>query len=306
MDVHAIRKKINYLTFGILWYLILTDNISKCVDRLIPHLMTNKTGKYIDNYLAAQRIDAIVAVGIGFFLLLFFFKKQRNFSEIFTCHKRMPIFVFLSALSLGFILNIISGAISEHLLSIFSNYMKISAADVAAAASGGDTLLSGIFYTSLMAPIVEEIIYRGFIMNSLRSYGKVQAIVFSSVLFSLMHCNFDQFLGAFCQGIILGYLAMAYGIIWSIGLHIFTDAVLLDFVGCLSQRNSVIFCCALLFFAVVVFIVWIVRTIKNHTIINYVSRNTTTAPIKLCTLTSVVFWIFSIYCIVMAIINFQF
>lgn len=53
MDVHAIRKKINYLTFGILWYLILTDNISKCVDRLIPHLMTNRTGKYIDNYLAA-------------------------------------------------------------------------------------------------------------------------------------------------------------------------------------------------------------------------------------------------------------
>ena len=49
MDVHAIRKKINYLTFGILWYLILTDNISKCVDRLIPHLMTNRTGKYIDN-----------------------------------------------------------------------------------------------------------------------------------------------------------------------------------------------------------------------------------------------------------------
>ncbi|WP_315308237.1 hypothetical protein [Pseudoramibacter alactolyticus] len=67
MDVHAIRKKINYLTFGILWYLILTDNISKCVDRLIPHLMTNRTEKYIDNYLAAQRIDAIVAVGIGFF-----------------------------------------------------------------------------------------------------------------------------------------------------------------------------------------------------------------------------------------------
>lgn len=81
MDVHAIRKKINYLTFGILWYLILTDNISKCVDRLIPHLMTNKTGKYIDNYLAAQRIDAIVAVGIGFFLLLFSLKSKEIFPK---------------------------------------------------------------------------------------------------------------------------------------------------------------------------------------------------------------------------------
>lgn len=61
----------------------------------------------------------------------------------------------------------------------------------------------------ILAPIIEEILMRGFILNGLSlSYGKVIGLLVSALLFALLHFNMVQTLSAFICGIVLGLLYM--------------------------------------------------------------------------------------------------
>lgn len=59
----------------------------------------------------------------------------------------------------------------------------------------------------IMAPIVEELIFRGVIMHGLmRNYSKVTAVVVSALMFALFHLNPWQFPATFILGLVLGTL----------------------------------------------------------------------------------------------------
>jgi hypothetical protein len=88
------------------------------------------------------------------------------------------------------------------------------------AASSTSTTLSMFLYTSIAAPICEELIYRGFVLRSFQGYGKVFSIILSALLFGVMHANLFQMLFAFLVGLVLGYVATEYSIFWSMVLHL--------------------------------------------------------------------------------------
>lgn len=59
----------------------------------------------------------------------------------------------------------------------------------------------------ILAPVMEEILMRGFLLGGLAvNYGKVVALLISSLLFALLHFNMVQTLSALICGIILGLL----------------------------------------------------------------------------------------------------
>lgn len=62
---------------------------------------------------------------------------------------------------------------------------------------------------AVIAPIFEELWFRGIVMESLRPYGNGFAIFVSALLFGLTHANFQQFFYATALGICLGYIAQA-------------------------------------------------------------------------------------------------
>lgn len=88
--------------------------------------------------------------------------------------------------------------------------------------------LAMILYAGFLGPVMEEVVYRGVIMRGLAKYGKVFAIVTSAALFGIFHGDVVQGIFAFAAGLIFGYVAMEYGIGWSIVLHIFNNFVLAD------------------------------------------------------------------------------
>lgn len=65
----------------------------------------------------------------------------------------------------------------------------------------------GMLMISLLAPIFEEIIYRGiFVKQLLKKYNPTTAIMFSALLFSIVHLNLHQAVNAFVLGIVLGFI----------------------------------------------------------------------------------------------------
>ncbi|MDR2655590.1 MAG: CPBP family intramembrane metalloprotease [Oscillospiraceae bacterium] len=80
--------------------------------------------------------------------------------------------------------------------------------------------LLSILAVAVLAPILEEVIFRGLIMKPLRAYGDGFAIICSSVLFGLAHGNYSQTPFAFVMGLFLGFVAcQANSIIPTIILH---------------------------------------------------------------------------------------
>lgn len=81
-------------------------------------------------------------------------------------------------------------------------------------------------YICLLGPILEELIFRGVLLEGLRKYGNLFGIIMSAVLFGLMHQNFLQCLPAVTIGIVWGYVAVKTGsLIPSILLHILNNTM---------------------------------------------------------------------------------
>ena len=68
-------------------------------------------------------------------------------------------------------------------------------------------IYGAILKVAIMAPIVEELIFRGVIMHGLmRNYSKFTAVFVSALMFALFHLNPWQFPATFILGLLLGIL----------------------------------------------------------------------------------------------------
>ena len=74
-------------------------------------------------------------------------------------------------------------------------------------------LAIGMLFALLVfiAPIFEEFMFRGLILNALKPYGNGLAIFVSGIFFGVFHCNFQQCFYAAAAGIALGYIANVTG-----------------------------------------------------------------------------------------------
>lgn len=102
--------------------------------------------------------------------------------------------------------------------------------------SGGSETLTMLIYSSLMAPVTEEIIFRGAGLRALEKHGKIFAILMTSILFGLFHENLYQLYFASLIGLGLGYIAFEYSIIWSIIFHAINNFVIAEGLAFLSKR----------------------------------------------------------------------
>ena len=67
--------------------------------------------------------------------------------------------------------------------------------------------VTALLQAAVIAPFIEEILMRGFVLGGLKNtYGAAAALVISAALFALLHFNMVQTLSAFICGIILGIL----------------------------------------------------------------------------------------------------
>jgi membrane protease YdiL (CAAX protease family) len=84
----------------------------------------------------------------------------------------------------------------------------------------------------LAAPVIEELLFRGFIQPAIRTnFGKLKAIFISGLLFATVHLNAYVFLQIFILGLLLAYLFEKTGsLIAPISVHIFHNTATLVFL----------------------------------------------------------------------------
>lgn len=135
--------------------------------------------------------------------------KQKN--------KRMTAVIFVLLFSLIFVLNfVISGLTDMFLYDILNlNPQNDEATE--------NTGFMAILYSAVLAPVFEELLYRGVVLKHTEKYGGAFAIIASSLLFSLMHQNASQIPATFAGGLVIGYAAHRYSFKWAVVLHILNN-----------------------------------------------------------------------------------
>lgn len=83
-----------------------------------------------------------------------------------------------------------------------------------------------VIYSVIWGPVIEEIVFRGFVLRGLMPYGKRRAVIISALAFSLMHGDISQLVFTFMAGLILAHTALKYSLGWAVMLHVFNNGVL--------------------------------------------------------------------------------
>ena len=79
---------------------------------------------------------------------------------------------------------------------------------------------------AVLPALLEEMVFRGYVLRTLRPYGDRTAILVSSLLFALMHGNVLQVPFAFIVGLVLGYVAVQTDNIWlAVVIHFGNNAM---------------------------------------------------------------------------------
>ena len=131
--------------------------------------------------------------------------------------------VFFMTLALMYIGNIIGLIFTTILTSVTGTQFAVSPAEALL-----EYKLSWVFLISVViAPIIEETLFRKVLIDRLIVFGDGAAIFLSALMFGLMHGNFTQFFYAFFIGLIFGFIYIRTGKVkYSISLH-----MLINFCG---------------------------------------------------------------------------
>ncbi len=129
------------------------------------------------------------------------------------------------------------------------------------------SLLLNIVVFAVLPALFEEMVFRGYVLRTLRAYGDWFAVLVSSVLFGLMHGNIEQIPFALLVGFLLGWLYIMTDNIWiPVTVHFTNNAYAqaLDYlsIGLDDLRSGALFLLTmflLIVLGLVAFIVVILR-----------------------------------------------
>lgn len=148
---------------------------------------------------------------------------KKIFSGPFKARRLFLLLVM--GFGLQFFINSILGVIMKAAPQLLMNYLQ-----VIELLGMGNSLIS-LVYIVLIAPIGEELVFRGVILNYMKKHVSfLTANIFQGVFFGIYHLNVVQGIYAFLLGMLLGWIAEKYGSIReSILLH-----MAVNLSGCLA------------------------------------------------------------------------
>lgn len=218
------KKNISRIFAGIILYIAVMNFAQLLVTEpgLLPESLT--AFFYNGNEEALGRI-MLFSVLSGTAAALIYYRRMNAkygfFEYEHTKRRKITAGILVIGFSYTICCQLLAGVIANLTEVFFNSFGLTSEIDSANFDVTGSIALA--FYITLVGPFAEELIYRGFLMNGLKRYGKVYAIVVSALIFGIMHGNLEQLPFAFLCGLMLGYAAMEYSLLCSFIMHVINN-----------------------------------------------------------------------------------
>ena len=146
--------------------------------------------------------------------IFYYFIKTNKENKYFKVNKKLNITDFITYFALIFYINIFLNLIISFVINIEGQKFTVQR-----------PIHTDIIYAICIAPILEEIVFRGVLMTYLKKYGIKTAIIISSLFFGISHYNIYMVIPAFFIGIVLACVAYKYSLKYSVLLHVLMNIV---------------------------------------------------------------------------------
>ena len=128
---------------------------------------------------------------------------------------------FIKFFLISYFIMVLLNLFTTGFLWIVGNFKEADVVNPLESVLSNSSIWATIIFAGILSPIIEEVLFRGVMLNKLRTYGDKIAIIITALLFGLFHENFSQFFYAVGLGMIFAYVTLKTGTIkYSIGLHI--------------------------------------------------------------------------------------
>ena len=176
----------------------------------------------------------LLTVLIGSGILLLWKKPAYIRHELLAKGRPMTVGVFVGLLCVFLGVQLVTSLLNT-VLELILNAMGLSMMAALESSSGMQEGFAMFLYASILAPITEEVLFRGLVQRTLLPYGKKFSILCSAFLFGIFHGNLAQTPFAFMAGLVLGYVAAEYNLIWAMVLHMVNNLVIADMLSRLTS-----------------------------------------------------------------------
>lgn len=179
------------------------------VNNALPQVMEHSWGMWLLTFAPLY----LIAVPIGLLLL------RKAPAKPLEKHDLKPSRYIVTAIICIFMMyagNIL-GTIITALLQLLPG---LSAGNPILGYATDNALLPKVLFMVILAPAIEEYIFRKQLIDRMHIYGEKLAVITSALMFGLFHGNLSQFFYAFALGLVFGYVYLKTGKLrYSIGLH---------------------------------------------------------------------------------------
>ena len=217
------------LFFMALAVLISGSVFSILVNRFCPEIVDTNW------YVWASTAFAIIGVGFPVFLLIARKIPNSPKGPVIKLGASRFIALFFICMSAMYITNIFSVIFTFMIASLKGDTELFNPA---AEAIMNSNYVIALIYASFIAPVMEEITFRKILLDKLRRFGDIPAILMTGVAFGLFHMNLSQFFYATVLGFIFAYITIRTNTIkYSIILHMMVNFISTAITPIVTKKN---------------------------------------------------------------------
>lgn len=182
-----------------------------------------------DSYLSTFLIQGVVMLAMPIILYSIFVTKSVKQTFNHFGFKKITFTVLLYSIALGFVLFFINNYVADIFYTVLSMFGYDNSINVAL--SVNTDIAIEFLLTALVPGICEEILHRGMFMRGSANHGYTRyGLIFSSLLFGLMHLNIQQFFYAMILGCLMGVVVIVADSIYpAMIIHFMNNALSIYF-----------------------------------------------------------------------------
>lgn len=194
------RKSVSRVALGVLLFSLLPallyTGVSLFMQFFAPDLLKIA---WLDSL-----IQSLLMYGIGFPAALLCMGRPRETYE--AVGEKMSFYRLFTVFCMFEAASVIGNLIGTGLMNMVGALTGFTYENTVSTTLEGMESYMILIVTVILAPIVEELIFRRAVLEHLLPYGEGTAIVVSALMFALAHGNFFQFFYTFGGGLLLGYV----------------------------------------------------------------------------------------------------
>lgn len=159
-----------------------------------------------------------IAMYLSMLLSLFFYRAAE--AQKPTEQKSLSLPVFLGLVAICFSVSFLGSIVGSLVNTVISALTGSDNVNQLETLTLQTPFWANLLFCGILAPLMEEIFFRKLVIDRLRVFGDLPAILLSGIAFGLIHGNFHQFFYATLMGVLFGYVYLYTGQLrYSLALH---------------------------------------------------------------------------------------